>query len=228
MRKAVISIIPVIAGLMILSGCYAVPQTDTASEQTDVAGSQEETDRETDELKADETVNEAPLNTSQIKGSIAEITNYTISCEIMDGISVTGTYPRIDLSDEWAEKYPKLSESIDKLNDKMKYNTEDEVALYGGDAQSYFTSLADTDIAEADQLDQYSGMYMDVSCEVKRADDMMFSVLVWWSSYAGGAHPMHWTESYNFDPNTGVLLAASGIINDMNALSEIIYDEVMK
>ncbi|MCR4738942.1 MAG: RsiV family protein [Lachnospiraceae bacterium] len=249
MRKTILALIISAAVSAVLAGCYALPQGAAVSSadtkvRTDEPGEIPENtenvnaaedkagDKAGDKADISSDTQEDPSSGQETEKDpdeiMAEVTSYSVKCEVTEGIAVTGSYPRIDLSDDQSEKYPKLDAALDKLDDDIKDTVETEISYYGGDALSYFSTENGRGPGEADMSEQYGSMFLDVSAQIKRADDRLFTVLLFWSSYAGGAHPMHWTESYNFAADTGDLLQVSDVLNRDDSLSEEIYDEVMK
>ncbi|RKM57556.1 DUF3298 domain-containing protein [Butyrivibrio sp. CB08] len=148
------------------------------------------------------------------ESEITVITHH-VSCQ-KDGKEIAnGSYPEIILSDSFTEKYPKLKEYFEEFNQNKKNWITENVAQYGA------WQLEDPNYPD-------EVFTSDCSVEIVRADDNLFSILMYSFDWAGGAHPSHYTTSYNIDPVTANELGLSDCLSDTSRLSEGIRTELEK
>ncbi len=120
-----------------------------------------------------------------------------------------GVYPEIILSDDIKLEYPKLAEYIRRQNDDWASILPQTVAEYAAYAMN--------DTFYDDPL--YSS---EITANIIRADDNLFTMEVNYYDWAGGAHPNHYTSSFNVDPVTGSEIRLDQILGDSSQLSDAI------
>ncbi len=206
-RKIAVGVL--IASLAVSSyGCGAKNGTGESKTSTEATEASTESSEQAKETTSGN--RESTESTEDNKASTTEITliNHPLTSQIDGKDMASGFYPEIILPDGMAEKYPKLDEAVKEQNDNWKKDAEDSVAEYAVWASEY----------------SFGGIPFsyEVSAEIKRADDKLFSVLVSFMQNSGGAHPNHGNYTINFDPVTGENLPISKILEKSDDLPKII------
>ena len=141
------------------------------------------------------------------------IVTHPVSCEVSGKEVAHGNYPEIVMTPEFSGQYINLFSGVYDLNAFWKDSVEYSVSEYG-----YY---------QVDSGDPTSTPYeSDITADVVRADDALFSVLVNYYDDAGGAHPNHSIGSVNIDPATGKTLEIKEVLNDSDAAAAAIMDEL--
>ncbi len=126
------------------------------------------------------------------------------------------TYPEITLSDEDAEKYPELSEALEALVKEKKEvlsTSEEEMTEF---AEEMTESFPDYDME----------LYDTTSARVRRADDVVLSLQLFYDGYSGGAHGYYAYDGYTFDTKTGKLLSYTDVITDKEKFLNAVADKL--
>ncbi len=188
-----------------------------AMSATALFGCSKKTDEVEEKPPIMEEVTESGKEEASAEASEGEITVIThhVSCQKDGKECANGMYPEIILGEDLSGKYPKLKEYLDQFNQNQSNNIPEYVAEYGAWQleDSYY------------QDEVFSS---DCSVDIVRADDNLFSFLMYSYDWSGGAHPSHYTSSNNIDPVTGTELALSDVLADSSKLSEGITKELEK
>ncbi len=125
-------------------------------------------------------------------------------------------YPVIYLSDEDAVKYPELKATVDKIN-------EDTINEYGGmleelkqDAYNFMEYAPGYPV----EFSNLNGV------KVKRADELLLSLLYDSYSYYGGAHGNTYFLGETYSTKTGEKLSLSDVVNDVDILPELVEEHL--
>lgn len=147
---------------------------------------------------------------------IVEVVEHNLSCKGDDDKEVaTGKYPEIKLLDDYKSEYPKLAETIELQNERWKSDAESTVSNFG---YSFIVDDFGFD-------DPYCS---EVTAEVVRIDDDIFSVIQSYYSFAGGAHPAHGSYSIHLDPVRGSTITLQNVLKDVEGAPDIIRNAVFK
>ncbi len=140
------------------------------------------------------------------------------SCENKEGDNTrfSGKYPEITLSNEMSTKYPKLKDMIDSKNDEWKKEVDD----------SFSYVLSQIEEASDDDKDYFYNMNHDIYASVDRTDGVLFTISTYNEAFTGGAHPSHWYENFNIDPNSGEIVKLSDVINDKDKFVKLLIDKL--
>lgn len=141
------------------------------------------------------------------------IVTHPVSCEVSGKEVSCGSYPEIVMTPTFSGQYLNLFSEVYDLNafwkDSVEYSVN-EYAFYQTDSEQPIDYPYESEI----------------TAEVVRADDALFSVLVGYYDFSGGAHPSHSTDSVNIDPATGKTLEFSDVLNDPATAAKAIHDEL--
>lgn len=141
------------------------------------------------------------------------IVTHPVSCEVSGKEVSCGSYPEIVMTPTFSGQYLNLFSEVYDLNafwkDSVEYSVN-EYAFYQTDSEQPIDYPYESEI----------------TAEVVRADDALFSVLVGYYDFSGGAHPSHSTDSVNIDPATGKTLEFSEVLNDPATAAKAIHDEL--
>ncbi len=187
------------ATVALAGGCGSSPESQEAANTDTTAAS--------DSLASDNG------QTSVQSSTGITIVNHPVSCKIDDVERANGSYPEIILSSELAGNYPKLASTIDSYNTLWEENTKISVAEYATWANEY---------EETADYPYNSELHV----EIKRVDDKMFSILLNYMDYSGGAHPNHGTSTYNFNPATGEVYSLENVLNDSADFPQIVREKM--
>ncbi len=142
-------------------------------------------------------------------GKIATIVTHKVTGSSEGKEWGNGVYPEIILSESYRLEFPKLAEYIRRQNDDWASTLPGTVAEYAAYAMN--------DTFYDDPL--YSS---EINVAIIRADDNLFTMTVNYYDWAGGAHPNHYTRSFNVDPVTGNEIRLDQILGDSSVLSDAI------
>lgn len=141
------------------------------------------------------------------------IVTHPVSCEVSGKEVSFGSYPEIVMTPTFSGQYLNLFSEVYDLNafwkDSVEYSVN-EYAFYQTDSEQPIDNPYESEI----------------TADVVRADDALFTVLVGYYDYSGGAHPSHSTDSVNIDPATGKTLEFREVLNDTAAAAKAIHDEL--
>ncbi len=132
-----------------------------------------------------------------------------------DGTNVSVKWEQLMLSEESAKDYPKLENAFDAFNDE-------EISL----AESTFEDLQGMVEELREYRDESFSLESENKLYIQRADANLVSFLEYGYIYSGGAHPSHYYLGYNYDPTTGEQLELTDVLTDVDALAEILYENL--
>ncbi|QFJ54596.1 DUF3298 domain-containing protein [Pseudobutyrivibrio xylanivorans] len=124
-----------------------------------------------------------------------------------------GSYPEILISEEYAKAYPNLKNTLDEENQMRQESSEEMISDFG----RYALESGD------ENTDDYNE---DITVDIVRADDIMFSYVLSDSYYSGNEHPVHYTNTCNIDVKTGHTMNLKEVITDKNQVASMIKDKV--
>lgn len=123
---------------------------------------------------------------------------------------------KLYLSEEDAEKYPALAESLAELNIEQDVYHYDWEQGAKEDAQTAM-----------DEMGEYFYPFnSDSFYYVQRADDRMVSIREDWDEYYGGVHGMYGTIGHVFDTATGERLTLDDVIKDTDVIPAILTEKL--
>lgn len=128
------------------------------------------------------------------------------------------SWQSIVLGEESREKYPKLAEQLDKINEDNLVIFQDFMEQQKPIAQEHYT----------DTPEYFYEYNSNSSYLVQRADDLIFSVREDGNEYIGGAHGMYGIWGINFDPSTGEELTLTDVCVKVEELPAIISEKVIE
>lgn len=116
--------------------------------------------------------------------------------------------------------YPALTEAVDAFNAEYIEQTQGYVDRIKEDALStYQESLQD-------DYDWFGPFEYSSEMILKRADSKVLAVEEQIYSYEGGAHGLSYYYAFNFDVQSGALIALEDVITDMDKLPEALVTEI--
>ena len=213
MKKKMIFAIGVLLAVM-LCGC------SIAGRRTSFSSAEEENEADAGPQQNDEEA-EVKVKGNEVKETdeiLVTVTEHPLSCKNDEGnVLAEGYYPELTLSEETAKKYPKLAGALDNVNEQWSTSVRKTLSGYG-----YYRT-------EDDYTDPEYPYACDMTAQILRFDDNMFTVLLTYYDFAGGAHPSHSTGALNIDPVTGSALSLKDVLADTeNApriIREALYDQ---
>lgn len=126
------------------------------------------------------------------------------------------SYPEITLSPEDEEKHPELAKALSELSAEKKEITSKSAEEMTEVARETIDSFPDYDMV----------LYNTAVAMVRRADDVVLSLQLYYDSYSGGAHGYYFYDGYTFDTKTGKLLSYTDVITDKEAFLDAIANEL--
>ena len=218
MKRRILTIITVTA--LITASLSACGKTNTGNEGSEVTSTDtgagdagaEGTEANADEQQAGAEGSEDAEQADKDEKPIT-IVSHPVSCEVSGKEVSTGSYPEIAMTPEFSGQYLNLYSEIYDLNAYWKDSVEYSVNEY-----AYYQIDSETPIEYP-----YSS---EITADVIRADDALFTVLVSYYDFSGGAHPNHSNSSVNIDPATGKTLEFNDVLNDKAAAAKAIHDEL--
>ena len=195
---------------LVLSGCGK--KTDEAAGK-DADSNTQESGTQDDTGNSDESGDWVTLNGKSSQDGenvMLTVVTHPLTCKSADGkVLATGMHPELILSDDARKSYPKLSDTLNVLNEEWSITTRNAVSQYG-----YYR--------EDDDLSGDSPYASEVTAEVIRFDDHLLSIKLSYYDYSGGVHPMHSVGSVNLDPVTGKEITLLDVLTDTKGAPEII------
>ena len=128
------------------------------------------------------------------------------------------SWQSIVLDEESGEKYPKLAERLDEINEKNQGIFHDFVEQNVSLAQEHY---ADT----PEYFYEYSS---NSSYLVQRADNLILSIREDGNEYIGGAHGMYGVWGINYEPSTGKELTLADVCTKVDELPAILSEKVIE
>lgn len=220
MKKKYLAVL-LAAAMMVCSGCSV----------TDVLNNINSSNNEVDEDDEDEDIDEEDDNDDSEQDSTGEGENITDEVTNGPACVVVGYnegyyYEHLTMS-VGCENVQILNPGFDLLqraiNDIYEFYYEDTLGYWNYDVLDDMGADEYGDEYSTDGFGQAEWNYN--SCvSVVRNDSQLFSMEVATNSYLGGAHDYTDIMSYNIDPKTGEVLKLSDVVNDYDALYDIIHD----
>lgn len=165
---------------------------------------------------ADEITEKVEYKSELMEVAVSEVTKqkYTDGYE---KLLATVTYPVVGLSDKTRAEYPKLAKAIDDFNDSEKMNA----------MNSYADNIdIAMDVYNEDSDALHSAYVSTTTVGVKRADASVLTLLCSNYWYTGGVHGYYGYAGKTFDARTGKELALSDVVNDIDALPDLIREQL--
>ncbi len=209
-KRVLVSILVAAMVTGAISGCGKKDEKnpEQAVESSDEAALEESAkDDTTQEPSADAGSDETSLDVFTVK-------THHLECEKDGKVEAIGTYPEIVLPEGYATQFPKLKEAVDVQNSDWASNVKEYVNMYAGYEKMDFQK----DVA----------FESDVAVDIVRADEKLFSLLVYSYDESGGAHPNHYTSSINLDPASGEKVALVEVLGDVKKTPEILKNALYK
>ena len=147
-------------------------------------------------------------------GSIT-VVSHGVECLIDEKKRAQGNYPEIILPEEMSSQYPRLSERISELNELWKNEIRDYVAEYANWAVE--STYLEDPVFES-----------EISLEIIRVDDRLFTLFMSYYDDAGGAHPSHGNYTYNIDPVTGKDINIQDVLADSSDFASSVRKEIQE
>jgi hypothetical protein len=222
MKKRVLSFLTsAMVMTLCLSGCNGKSQSDNTGVDTDAtsveagenAPQAEEAGSDTGNSEKDAEATQSGTSEESEYETPFTVVNHGVSSKADGAEKATGSYPEIILSKDYKDNYPKLYEYIQDQNENWKKIVPETVANYA------VWRINDTFYED----EVYSS---EINVTIVRADDRIFSMLLSFYDFAGGAHPSHYTTSVNVDPVSGAELKLSQVLNDTTGFSEAIRQKL--
>ncbi|WP_185752661.1 RsiV family protein [Butyrivibrio sp. AE2032] len=135
---------------------------------------------------------------------------HNLACEKDGKVEAIGSYPEILLTESYGNQYPKLQTEISSQNYDWSVNVKAYVNEYAG--------------YEKMDFQQGVAFESDIGADIERADDRLFTLMVYFYDDAGGAHPSHSTGSINMDPATGKVVPLQDVLKDVDGAPQIFKD----
>ena len=213
-RYAALGICASIVFTIVLSGCDRKTEDVSGS---DTGTTVQETD---DQNTADNTSSSDEWVTLDGKGAedgediMLTIVTHPLTCKSPDGKELAiGTYPEMILSESERKSYPKLTDTLNGLNEKWSIETRNAVSQYG-----YYR--------EEDDFSGDAPYSSETTAEIIRFDEHLLSIKLSFYDFSGGVHPMHAVASVNLDPVTGKEITLQDVLADTKGAPEIIKKEL--
>lgn len=218
-KRAVCVLIAAMLAASLCMGCggSAAPEGKSADSTVSATETAEKEEVKTAEKEPEK--ESAPAEESSsgkeagISGKAAVITNYEAECEIDGTLYSSGRYSKIQLSDEWKDKYPELAGGIDGLNKDWEDTVKSNVALYAPWAM------------DRDPKGEWT-FWLNMEAKLLRADDRLVCISNTTDDYSGGAHPYYSTAIWNYDPVSGRDLKLKAVLDDDRDFTRHVLDEL--
>ncbi len=141
---------------------------------------------------------------------VFQVLLHNLACEKDGKVEAIGSYPEILLTESYGNQYPKLQTEISSQNYDWSVNVKAYVNEYAG--------------YEKMDFQQGVAFESDIGADIERADDRLFTLMVYFYDDAGGAHPSHSTGSINMDPATGKVVPLQDVLKDVDGAPQIFKD----
>ena len=128
------------------------------------------------------------------------------------------SWQSIVLGEESREKYPKLAERLDEINEDSRIVFHNFMEQQVPIAQEHYTDTPEYFV-------EYSS---NSSYSVQRADNLILSVREDGNEYTGGAHGMYGIWGVNYDPSTGEELTLADVCAKVEELPAILSEKVIE
>ena len=128
-----------------------------------------------------------------------------------------GQYVKISLDDAGREQWGNLDAALRSFSDEHATSME-----------AYFAEACQN----ARDAEEYNDYGYEVTSEskilVRRADESVFSFLVYQEDYTGGAHGYYSYIGYNFDPLTGEELTLTDVFRDEEEVKDVLWQKLLE
>ena len=220
MKKRILLLVTLLA--FCLAGCGEDAGSDSDKDNTK---EEKPTEKEEDTGKDDEGGKEE--GGSETEENVTGLPSFTVysnsmsteeTLELDSGSTPYGTvvYPRISMAGG-SKAYPALDAALDVYSETV----HDEALRNLADMAGIFSESPD--LVE----DAYNGSSQSAYMTVSRSDENVLSLQVICDAFSSGAaHPVSWFEHVNFDAQTGAELELDDVITDMDALPDLIFDNL--
>ncbi|MDC7294158.1 hypothetical protein NXH67_11605 [Butyrivibrio sp. DSM 10294] len=210
MAKKYFSLATVLFMTASLIGCSSIPGSPNTAETAD--GSSTAATTESDNSSEAGSASTTADGASSAKD--ITLTTYYFSSK-KDGVErCTGQYTDITFSRDLEKKYPKLAETVNRITSEWETSVKDAV----GDFAYWYDEEYSYDVT----------FYDDLSAEIIKFDDRLFTVTQSDESYGGGAHPNHSYYVYNIDPATGNSYDLKDVLTSPDSFPEAIRSKMEK
>ena len=180
-----------------------------------------ETTAPADPMPEDETedpAKDAPVAAPRDPGLQIERTTYRhiLRDEVTDALLCEVTWDSLQLTEESAERYPKLASELRKEGNR----TYEQHGLVMEDL-----SMQAYD-AVAEQMEGFNGYTSSTKAYVHHVDEKILSVRMYHDEYTGGAHPNYGVTALNYDIETGEVLELQDVVTDVPRLAYTLADKI--
>lgn len=134
----------------------------------------------------------------------------------LDQPMASRTYSTVSLDEGSASYFPELQSSLDELNREKEHRSQ----------ETYDELLGFAREDAANYTDSYIEHETTEEVKVRRADTRVLSLLYNGFYYGGGAHGSYFYWGENFDTKTGKKLELSDVITDMDALPQLVQEQL--
>jgi len=126
-------------------------------------------------------------------------------------------YSKYDLLSlrNYSNDYPELEKALSSRNDEIKKEKEADADARGSEAKEW-----------QKEMNEEAPFYTVSRTFVKRADKGIFSFVVKYEDFLGGAHGMNGIVGYNYYPETGEEIPLSDVIKDNDLLNDVLSDKL--
>lgn len=152
----------------------------------------------------------ADVQSDEAAKEVFQVLLHNLACEKDGKVEAIGSYPEIILTESYGNQYPKLQTEVSSLNYDWSVNVKAYVNEYAG--------------YEKMDFQQGVAFESDIGADIERADDRLFTLMVYFYDDAGGAHPSHSTGSINMDPATGKVVPLQDVLKDVDGAPQIFKD----
>ncbi|MCR5773254.1 MAG: right-handed parallel beta-helix repeat-containing protein [Butyrivibrio sp.] len=200
---------------LILTSCGALDASLGAEEVSEKNEKSETKENTTVVVEEDETAkaSSAKDNEEENQKDISVI-SHKLSAEFADneGLVSTGSYPEIVVNEEFMMEYPKLWAAMVNYSDSIAESTIQDIKCFGYGSPE----------------DENSTYHYDISAEVVRLDDKLFTAKVteeydW--SYADDNAPYYYYV--NYDINSGRRIWSDSFFAQKEGVGQLLYDAVV-
>lgn len=211
----------------------AVTETaETSAEEAEAAVTEtEETAAAAEETAADEKTQDDPAGASSASAvfdneesaedgaEALELRTYWLQDYDSDSHTSYGSghYQVIGLNGAMRRRWPALADAMDAFS---RQEGEDRAA-------SFEEICTDSREISRDTGHEYEAS-QETDVYPRRADDQVFSFLVYYIGYTGGAHGYYSYMGHNYDPGTGQELVITDVFKDEDVLKDVIWELLLE
>lgn len=199
----------------------------TTGEQASAEGNEQVDDKE--DVESEETAEGA---LSEAKNNKANTMQVMIADNYLDEWSQSETgvwdesvtrlcsasWQSVALGEESKEKYPKLAERLEEINEENNIIFHNFIEQNASLAQEHYMDTPE-------YFYEYSS---NSSYLVQRADSLIFSIREDGNEYTGGAHGMYGVWGINYEPSSGKVLTISDVCTKVEKLPAILSEKVIE